>query len=76
MCATHCGYSMVLLIAQSQDALLNVIVMADYALSSNPEAMVIGVDADGNSYVLEEGGSFSTSTDEFEVTKVGRIDGH
>ncbi len=36
---------------------MNVIVMADYALVDNPDAMVIGVDADGVSYILEDGGS-------------------
>lgn len=52
----------------SQGALLNVIVMADYALVDNPDAMVIGVDADGVSYILEDGGAFSSSSGAFQVT--------
>lgn len=44
--------------------------MADYELADDPEAVVIGVDADGVSYLLQDGGEFTTSTSNFEVTMV------
>lgn len=53
---------------RSRGALLNVIVMADYLLPDNPEAVVIGVDADEMSYLLEDGGNFSSLMSTFEVT--------
>ena len=59
---------------QSQDALLNVIVAADYTLVNNADAMVIGVDSDGISYILEEDGAFSISSGDFEVTNVSAFD--
>lgn len=49
---------------------MNVIVMADYLLADNPEEVVIGVDADGISYVLQPGGAFATSTEDFSVFQV------
>ena len=55
---------------QTRGSLLNVIVMADYLLDDQPEAVVIGVDADGTSYVLEENGAFSTANGSFSVVEV------
>jgi hypothetical protein len=55
---------------QSAGALLNVIVRADFLLADQPETMVIGVDADGVSYLLEEGGTFTTSNSSFSVVRV------
>lgn len=49
------------------------IVMADYLLADNPDNVVIGVDADGLSYVLQPGGGFTVSTEDFSVVRVRRI---
>ena len=47
------------------------IVMADYNLTDELDAMAFGVDADGVSYVLQDGGRFRTSNSSFEVVMVG-----
>lgn len=52
--------------------MLNAIVMADYTLSNNPDATVIGVDKDGNAYILEEEGRFTTSNSDFQVVNVSQ----
>lgn len=57
---------------QSSDTLLNVIVAADYSLEDDTDAMVMGVDGNRTSYILEEGGSFSTSNNDFEVINVSQ----
>ena len=46
------------------------IVMADYELADQPQAMVFGVDADGLSYVLQPGGAFSVATGDINVVMV------
>ena len=50
--------------------LLNVIVFADYQLPSQPEKVVIGVDSEGTSYILEPEGQFSTSSEPVLITQV------
>ena len=45
--------------------------MADYTLTAEPDAVAIGVSADGVSYVLQGGGGFRTSNSPFEVVMVG-----
>lgn len=45
--------------------------MADYTLTDEPDAIVIGVSADGVSYVLQNEGRFRTSNSSFEVVMVG-----
>ena len=44
--------------------------MADYFLPDDPEAVVIGVDADEMVYLLEEGGNFDSQESTFEVINV------
>ena len=46
------------------------IVMADYSLDNDSDAVVIGVDAEGVSYILEPDGEFGTSTSDFQVINV------
>lgn len=58
---------------EENNILLNVVVMADYQLTKEPDRIVLGVDASGVSYVLEPNGQFSTRTaedDGVEITKV------
>ena len=50
--------------------MLNVIVAADYTLTDDADAVVIGVDGNGTSYILQPDGEFSTSMSNFEVTDV------
>ena len=49
------------------------IVAADYSLSDDPDAMVIGVDSNGISYILQPEGEFTTSNSNFEVVNVGVV---
>ena len=46
------------------------IVSADYELADNTNASVLGVDSKGVSYILQDGGTFNTSTSPYQVTNV------
>ncbi len=50
------------------------IVSADYTLSDDvADAMVIGVDGNGTSYILQEDGAFSVSNTSFNITDVRNL---
>lgn len=49
---------------------MNAIVFADYELESEPNKTVIGVDAQGNSLILEPNGAFSETDQRVLVTQV------
>lgn len=55
---------------ESNDILLNVVVWADYELVGREGEVVMGVDSEGTSYILEPDGEFSTSTAQATVTQV------
>ena len=55
---------------KDNDVILNVVVWADYRLRSDPNAVVLGVDYSGLSYVLEPNGEFSIRTGPVEITGV------
>ena len=53
-----------------ENILLNVVVQADLRLATEPGLTVLGVDAGGQSYILEAAGEFSTSRERAEITMV------
>ena len=55
-----------------RDVLLNVVVWAEYKLRESPDAVVLGVDYSGLSYVLEPGGRFSVNSGPLEIIDVSR----
>ena len=48
------------------------IVAADYSLTDDADAVVIGVDGNRISYILQDDGAFSTSASNFEITNVSQ----
>ena len=54
---------------KQDNILLNVVVWADYKLRDDPDAVVLGVDYSGVSYVLEPEGQFSTRSSPVEITQ-------
>ena len=54
---------------KKDNILLNVVVWADYKLRDDPDAVVLGVDYSGVSYVLEPEGQFSTRSSPVEITQ-------
>lgn len=57
-------------VLRERDILLNVVVWADYKLRDDPNAVILGVDYSGVSYVLEPAGRFSVSSGRVEITGV------
>lgn len=55
---------------KDDDVLLNVVVWADYRLRDDPNAVVLGVDYSGLSYVLEPNGEFSIRSGPVEIVGV------